>query len=185
MYRSLAEAAANCTRNIATGYGPLFSDRKALGVAAVLTPEVIPAEEWSSAEQSSKDPAQRVQELLAALKDADCSVRVNVVCALARLGPASQSAVPALIETLDDRDWVVRVATITALGEIGENAAEAVPVLIEALANEDVCTSAAIALGRIGPAAKAAAPALTKLKKSKSGFLRWCAEEALRSIQEK
>lgn len=184
MYRSLAEAAANCTRNISTGYGPIFSDRKALGIAAVLTrgqPETS-----SNAERGGANgtPEERVSALVQALKEADCGVRVNAVCDLAKLGPQSKNAVPALIDALDDKDWVVRVAAITALGEIGSDACEAVPALIEALEKEDVCASAAIALGRIGPAAKPALEPLTALRKSRSGFLRWCAEEALRSINQ-
>jgi hypothetical protein len=180
MYRSLAEAAANCTRNIVTGYGPIFSDRKSLGVAAVLTrgnPE--PSEDPAN---TRVQPRERVPELIGALHNDDCSVRVNAVCDLARLGPDSSEAVPALIDALEDRDWVVRVAAITALGEIGAAARNAVPALIEALEKEDVCASAAIALGRIGPEAGPATEALTRLRKNRSGFIRWCAEEALRSI---
>jgi HEAT repeat protein len=181
MYRSLAEAAANCTRNIATGYGPIFSDRKELGGAAILTREE-PLSGVLHDDLEKANPTERVPELINALKNADCGMRVSAVCALARLGPASEGAVPALTEALTDRDWVVRVAAITALGEIGKGAGEAVPALIEALEKEDVCASATIALGRIGPAAKSALPALGGLQKSKSGFVRWCAEEAVRSI---
>ena len=84
MYRSLAEAAANCTRNIATGYGPLFSDRKALGAAAVLTrgqPEMTESEVMLR-----NDPVEQVARLVEALKETDCSTRVSAVCDLARLG---------------------------------------------------------------------------------------------------
>jgi HEAT repeat protein len=190
MYRTLAEAAANCTRNIATGYGPVFSDRKSLGVAAILTrgrpetsTEKIP--DQPVAEQPVINPSERVPVLVQAMKDDDCSLRVSAVCDLARMGPLSKDAVPALIEALDDRDWVVRVASITALGEIGNDAKEAVPVLIDALEKEDVCTSAAIALGRIGHGAAEAIEKLTQLRNTKTGFLRWCAEEALRSIQKR
>jgi len=180
MYRTLAEAAANCTRNIATGYGPVFSDRKALGGAAILTrPE--PLDEITR-ETETGDPAERVAKLVKALQEPDCGTRVSAVCALAKLGPASQEAVPALMEALEDKDWVVRVAAITALGGIGEGARAAVPALVEALEKEDVCASATIALGRIGPAAKAALEPLAALHKSKSGFVRWCAEEASRAI---
>jgi HEAT repeat protein len=178
MYRSLAEAAANCTRNIATGFGPIFSDRKSGGIAAVLTRDPIVEPAIDGGEDST-----RVPELVEQLKNSDCAIRVNALCALARLGRESKSAVPALIQALEeDKDWVVRVAAITALGEIGDDAKEAVPVLIEALEKEDVCASAAIALGRIGPAASAALDALANVRKTKSGFIRWCAEEAMRSI---
>ena len=185
MYRSLAEAAANCTRNIATGYGPVFSDRKQLGVAAVLTRGQPTGNDATVDEANAKHPSERVPILIQALKQEDCSSRVSAVCDLARMGPSSKEAVPALIEALEDRDWVVRVASITALGEIGSDARDAVPALIEALDKDDVCTSAAIALGRIGPAAAPAVERLLQLRNTKHGFLRWCAEEALRSIQQR
>jgi HEAT repeat protein len=183
MYRSLAEAAANCTRNIATGYGPVFSDRKSLGVAGVLT-RGRPEASGAAPEEAPAvmNPAERIPVLVRAMKESDCSLRVSAVCDLARMGPLCKEAVPALIEALDDPDWVVRVAAITALGEIGGDAREAVPALIDALDKEDVCTSAAIALGRIGKSASDATEKLTDLRASKSGFLRWCADEALRSI---
>lgn len=184
MYRSLAEAAANCTRNISTGYGPIFSDRKELGIAAVLTRGQPEASDKGEPVAEKGNPEERVAVLVQALKEADCGTRVSAVCDLAKLGPQSKNAVPALIDALEDKDWVVRVAAITALGEVGNDAREAVPTLIEALEKEDVCASAAIALGRIGPAAKPAIDPLTALRKSKSGFLRWCAEEALRSINQ-
>jgi HEAT repeat protein len=180
MYRSLAEAAANCTRNIATGFGPIFSDRKSGGIAAVLTRDSVEA---APVVIDGPEARNKVPELVEQLKSPDCAIRVNALCALARLGPDSKEAVPALIQALEeDKDWVVRVAAITALGEIGDDAKEAVPVLIEALDKEDVCASAAIALGRIGPAARAALEALARVGKTKSGFVRWCAEEAVRSI---
>ncbi|HYF47913.1 MAG TPA: HEAT repeat domain-containing protein [Planctomycetota bacterium] len=185
MYRSLAEAAANCTRNIATGYGPVFSDRKQLGVAAVLTRGQPEGKDIAVAEGHAMQPTERIPVLIQALKQDDCSMRVSAVCDLARMGPLSKDAVPALIEALDDGDWVVRVAAITALGEIGADAKEAVPSLIDALDKEDVCTSAAIALGRMGTAATEAVEKLTQLRNTKTGFLRWCAEEALRSIQQR
>ncbi len=178
MYRSLAEAAANCTRNIATGYGPIFSDRKSGGIAALLTRESNPEIQITAGGETHGQVAQ----LIARLQDADCGVRVSAVCTLAQFGPESSEAVPALIEVLDDRDWVVRVAAITALGEIGQAASSAIPHLIEALAKDDVCASATIALGRIGPSAQAAVEAITVLRRNRSGFIRWCAEEALRSI---
>jgi HEAT repeat protein len=180
MYRSLDEAAANCSRNIATGFGPVFSNRKSGGIAAVLMPDPVeePVEALGDAPDSSRVPA-----LVGQLQDFDCGVRVNALCALTRLGRDSKDAVPALIQALEeDKDWVVRVAAITALGEIGDDARAAVPALIEALAKEDVCASAAIALGRIGPAASAALSALSAARKNKSGFIRWCAEEAARAI---
>ncbi|HEY3320984.1 MAG TPA: HEAT repeat domain-containing protein [Planctomycetota bacterium] len=164
MYRTLAEAAANCTRNISTVGSSTISKR-----SSALTPE-------------RADP---VHELLEEMKEGDCSKRVGAICALAELGPRAASAVPALVSSLDDIDWVVRVAAITALGELGASARESVPALVETLQKDDVCVSAAIALGRIGPEARAATEALTELRQRKTGFDCWCVEEALRLIRQR
>jgi HEAT repeat protein len=181
MYQSLEEAAANCARNIATGFGPIFSDRKNLGGAAVLMP---PEPEHcflaGFTEESTND--EHVAEIIYALKDSDGCVRASAVCALAKLFPPPKEAVPALLEALEDSDWVVRIAAIIALGELGGLASDAVPALIAELCQEDVCASAAIALGRIGPPAKNAHEALSALLNHQSDFVRWCAKEALKSI---
>lgn len=169
MFKTLAEAAANCTRNISAGIEPVMQDttRRRRTITPLITYD------------------DQVHLLLQDLKSEDTSKRVSAICALAEIGSKAASAVPALIETVEDLDWVVRVASITALGEIGPAARDAVPALIEALGREDVCVSAAIALGRIGPAAAEALEPLTNLKLRKLGFDCWCAEEAVRLISAK
>ena len=164
MYRTLAEAAANCTRNITAGLDPVLTNDSRHRIPPVLSRE------------------DRLNSLLEDLQDRDNGKRVAAICQVAELGAHGAAAIPTLINSLDDSDWVVRVAAITALGEMGDNAAEAVPALIEALDKEDVCVSAAIALGRIGPVAKEAIEPLRNLSRRKQGFDCWCAEEALRLI---
>lgn len=165
MFKTLAEAAANCTRNLTAGMDPVLIDnvkrRRSLCVL------------------NDNNP---LDSLLKDLKNSDTSQRVSAICAVAELGARAAAAVPMLVEAVEDSDWVVRVASITALGEIGPEARDAVPILIDALQREDVCVSAAIALGRIGPAAREASEPLTELKRRKLGFDCWCAEEALRLI---
>ncbi|HYG74908.1 MAG TPA: HEAT repeat domain-containing protein [Planctomycetota bacterium] len=167
MVQSLAEAAANCTRNITAGIEP------------VLAPSGTGRLEASGSRED------RVVGLIYDLKNGDCSRRVAAICALAELGKEAADAVPHLIEAVEDSDWVVRVAAVTALGELGSAARPAVPALIEAIEKDDICVSAAIALGRIGPAASAAIEPLKRLRKRKQGFDHWCADEALRAIQKR
>lgn len=165
MFKTLAEAAANCTRNITAGMDPVLTDTKRRrSISALISID------------------DQLHFLLQDLKNDDTSKRVSAICSVAEIGPKAAPAVPALMDAVEDIDWVVRVAAITALGEIGPGACEAVPVLIGALSREDVCVSAAIALGRIGPAASEAREPLTELKRRKLGFDCWCAEEALRLI---
>jgi len=165
MVRTLAQAAANCARNITAGIDPIITDRR-----TNISPLIIGED--------------RVATLIDALKMGDCSQRVKAICGLADMGVDAQAAVPALMEAMEDRDWVVRVAAITALGELGSAAGLAVPGLIEALEKDDICVSAAIALGRIGKEAASAIEPLRRLKKRKQGFDCWCADEALRAIKE-
>jgi hypothetical protein len=106
---------------------------------------------------------QRVQTLIAALGDADNSVRMSATEVLGRVGPMAAEAVSALITALGDADDVVRGNAAAALGQIGAAAAAAAPALIIALrrdSDKGVRGNAAWALGQIGPAAADAVPAL-------------------------
>lgn len=182
MYRSLEEAAANCTRNIATGVGQAIVRKDIMPEANRGVLKRYALDEEGDFSQESKSAA-RIQNLIECSKDDDRATRVNAVCALAELDENAEAAVPALIEAIDDNAWIVRVAAITALGEFGASAESAVGALIEALEKDEVCGTAAIALGRIGPVAKSAIPALTKLRSCKNAFLVWCADEAIRAIK--
>lgn len=130
-----------------------------------------------------------VPALFEARKDESASVRKYALAAIGRIGPRVKH-VPALIEALDDEDFGVRRAAAYVLGDIGPEAQAALPVLkrhkgvefayanfqitegdetamsylIGAMKHPDVNTRprewAIKALGRIGPRAKAALPAL-------------------------
>jgi hypothetical protein len=80
--------------------------------------------------------------------------------ALAALGPAARSAVPTLLAFLADDERAVEV--VWTLGQIGT--AEVVPHLVRLLDRGEVLRRAVMeALGRIGPPARAAVPALRQL----------------------
>lgn len=112
-----------------------------------------------------------IPQLIALLKHRSRSVRCCAAQALGTLGKgttANQQIVSALTNTLDD--VIVRVYSIMSLGNFGADASNAVPKLAECLAapligkygewNFTIRREAAGALGRIGPGARAALPAL-------------------------
>src|SRR5207253_1567306 len=97
----------------------------------------------------------------------------------------ASAAVPSLTRLLEDRSTVECYVAATALGRIGPGAKDAVPSLIDMLQDTGVrkfpydrallpvfstpyeaipAGTAATALGEIGPAAKAALPALQAVK---------------------
>jgi HEAT repeat protein len=99
------------------------------------------------------------------LKDDNSEVRYDATEALRAIGAAAKSAVPALIPLLQDQGWYkTRVIAAGALAEIDPKNPNIVPALGLALGDDmrEVRASAAAALGRLGPGAKAALPALKK-----------------------
>ncbi len=72
--------------------------------------------------------------------------------AIASMGPAAKSAVPALVKNLTDESSAVRYSSALALGEIGPDAQEAVPALKQVVdedRSEDVAHMARKSLKRI------------------------------------
>jgi HEAT repeat protein len=112
-----------------------------------------------------------IEIIRAGLKHADPAVRIAAISVLANLEARAQAAVPDLLAVLGgDRGLSVREAAAYALGEIGPEATRAgcgadaiVPALAERLAHEgDLASWAGKALGRFGPAARPALPALRR-----------------------
>ncbi len=120
------------------------------------------------------------------------------------LGKMGKPAVPELVKLLDNKDDLARGMAAQTLGIIGPAAKEAVPALIAALKNpkddlakikppanarglnrqggRSVYPFFARALGRIGPDAKAAVPALREKLKHEDFKIRLSAVEALGKI---
>ncbi len=128
-----------------------------------------------------------LQGLTESLSDASPKVRTMTCLALGSMGPRAAPATPSLAQRLKAEDAKVRRAAASGLGLIGPGAAVAVPALIAALDDPDqveptwmplnprfanlkqlaVSHSAAVALGEMGPKAKAAVPALLAIAKDK------------------
>ena len=79
-----------------------------------------------------------VRELIQALDDKSPLVRESAVCALARIGPSADQAVPRLIEVVRSDDKQLQTPAVLALARIGAAAKPALPLLHERLQSKDV-----------------------------------------------
>jgi HEAT repeat protein len=106
-------------------------------------------------------------------KDADARIRALAASALGAIGSEAKVELPAVRAALDDRDTGVRIAAASAVWKVGREADAGVKVLTAALTEDpDTASRAAKALLEIGPAAKAAEPALTKALERKEPVVR-------------
>ncbi|EKV00453.1 HEAT repeat-containing protein [Leptolyngbya sp. PCC 7375] len=155
------------------------------------------------------DAQAAVPALTQLLQHEDSNLRSSAAAALGHIDPAAHTAIPALIELLERESlYSVQSPAAYALGNIGPAAYAAIPVLLEvslshespyALAkigptavpaliealdssNMDQRKTAASALARIGPDAKAAVPKLLELLENEDGSLRWRVTNALGQI---
>ena len=131
--------------------------------------------------QIQPDAKMRVPFLIEALKpEKDVGVRLQIVNILGQVGPLAKAALPVLLETqkaslqetakskdLDPQG--LRRSILVTIGSIEPEPKEYVPILTDALKNDKdlgVRVTAAQALGRVGPPAKDALPALLAAHKS-------------------
>lgn len=112
------------------------------------------------------------------------SVRAQAAEALGVIGAEAREAIPALREASQDQDRDLRVAAAASLWCLEGDAAAVPPVLLAALRGEDglVPQMAVEALGRLGPRARAAVPAIRDLLDNEDIGLRHAAAAALRQI---
>jgi HEAT repeat protein len=133
-----------------------------------------------------EDETRPLEVLQAALQSADTeALRGAAARRLGELGPAAKEAGPALTRALRDESGSVRLAAALALGRVGGHAEEVVVALAELVqewGDPEVRWQAAAALGRMGAAAGAAAPALRSAKTEADPLLRQVARDALRKI---
>jgi HEAT repeat protein len=104
-------------------------------------------------------------ELSGALAHAHPSIRLGAAAALRQMGPPAAGAAPALLPLLRDPVRPVRRETVLALMALRDFTPETVGALTSALGHPDWSTAstAATALGQLGPDAAAATPALLSM----------------------
>ncbi len=132
--------------------------------------------------------------LIPKLKDRNPAVREACVSALPFLVRASMSKdemISTFLPCLDDSDPAVHVHAVSMYGQFGPGASNAIPALIRSLQSNEtgrhkvrheiffVRANSALALGRIGPIAIRAVPALTNLMASTDPYARACAATAV------
>jgi HEAT repeat protein len=110
--------------------------------------------------------------LVAAVKDSNANNRQRALAALRAIKPEPKNIVPMLKEALKDNDRNARVDAIHFVNALGPQAKDTVTELITALQrSQDDGERGLIVdtLGRMGPAAKPAVPALTEALNSWAG----------------
>jgi len=122
-----------------------------------------PDSAWFACQALKRIGRPAVSALIRKLENHDELERKSAITAFAIMGPVAKDAAQALIKILTEEKRLRHMAA-DALGIL--RAEEAVPALINILKDEDrlVRLEAAGALGRIGPPAKSAIPALKALK---------------------
>lgn len=124
--------------------------------------------------------------LATAVGDKNLQVRRSAVLALSKLGDAGRVGVPALLQASEAEDRALRAQVYYALGELGGSSTDkVVPVLVKGLEDKvvDVRVAAVLALGKLGPGAAAAVPALTNLQRDARPAVRDAVVEALKKIK--
>lgn len=137
---------------------------------------------WALARIHPEDQARKVEAtklLASALTNKEQRVRVAAARALADLRPGPAISMPAIRDALKGASDEQVTDALDALATLGE---AAVPGLINALEHEQAQGRVAYILGRIGPAASAAVPALAKLVQSKDADIQREAIFALAKI---
>jgi HEAT repeat protein len=142
-----------------------------------------------------KSGPQAVPALVLALKtEEEATTREKAARILGSLGEVALEAVPALTKTLTDKVVDIRLASAKALWNITKKADDIVPVLIDLLDEKKTAPlesseerrrflqTVIEALWRIGPAAKAAIPALNKKAKDDNRLIKESALSALKDI---
>lgn len=134
-----------------------------------------------------------VPALMEVLSTPDSTVRIKAARTLGCFGELAVPAAHALTKILHDKDREVRLAAAKSLWNINKNVENVVPVLVDLLEEESGAGDSSEtrrmflqtvieALGRMGPPAKAAIPALNHMTKDKNRHVSASALHALRNI---
>jgi HEAT repeat protein len=132
---------------------------------------------------AAKDAVPMLTEVLS---DDEFFVREGAAEALGSMGHWASTSVPALLAALRGPELTLRDRALDALASIDQKAlvTDGVPLLIAEMHHGTPAgrIQATRAVGRIGPEAKAAVPALVDALKDPSAKVRECAREALTKI---
>jgi HEAT repeat protein len=175
-------AAAYALGQLGTAAKPATEELKKLADAEEPLQQTVAL--WALARANPKDKQWfdlAVPLLVERLTDADQQVREAAVRALADLEPPPGSLIPELKRVLDKADAETVSGALDALATLGE---PAVPRLIAALEHDDARARAAAILGRIGPPAQEAVPALRDVLDDPDGEVRREAAFALGAMGE-
>ena len=179
------EAKADNRAAIARLFGSLKSEAApalaALAKAAASDPDAKVRAACYAALVQVAPPADAIAPLEKGLTDADAAVRVVATAQLRKLFAAAAPAASSLAKALGDSDQRVRENATEALILIGKPAVEPLIVVLggqQALARK----YALAALGKIGPHAKAAIPAIEKCRTDSDPEAQKLAEQALKQI---
>jgi HEAT repeat protein len=154
-------------------------------VTAALDKSEEPFVRWGAARvlagMAPHEPARAVPVLARRLDDENHDLRLSVLLALQRYGPAAKPALEALTKAVRHKDRATRALAVEVLGAIGKDARPAAPVLIAALSDSEdsVRLAAAVALPQVGPLSPEAVAALRKAMNDLSGYVRLAACDAL------
>jgi hypothetical protein len=168
-YRSeLRHTTASHRMEIVRSIGSFREDAvSALGDLSPLLQEPDPnvrlAAAWALSQIGPKGAAS-VPTLRSSLVDSDPRVRCLSAIAIREIGPTAVLAIPSLVNALGDPEPSVRASVAQAIGVMGAAAKTAVqPLAIRLTIPEEqsyVLRSVVVALGKIGPGAASALPAL-------------------------
>jgi HEAT repeat protein len=102
-----------------------------------------------------------VPALTEAVRSTDPAFRIEAALALAQVKPDPQAILPVLVEVFQDRNHPFRVRALEALSRLGLSSPDVLMMPVRMLWDDmQARAKAAEILGRMGPAAKAAAPDL-------------------------
>ena len=138
-----------------------------------------------SKKEEASHQGKSLSEWLTMLEEQDPAKRYAAIRAVGEIGPEAKEAIPALIQTIREtrnRNKRFLVASVHALLGMGR---EVVPHMITLLKDDDweIRRGAAWMLGKLGPEAEDAVPALTEALRDSNAVVRAKASEALKRIK--
>ncbi len=148
-----------------------------------------PAQHATAAEalaRMGRDAQPAALSLVSLLRTADAPTREWCAAALEDIGPPLAAQIPELMKLADDKSLDAAYWAITLLGRAGNDAAPAVSTLIHTVqeSQEPVLRERATwALGKLGPVATSAVPALREAAESNEPRLMRLAKQALDAIE--